>query len=88
MVSRVTGILKGREIHNFVFRNNLLMITCHGENRLFMLGFGVQIMNQLRLLIRSSVERSSEVKSAPIKTLDDFEDLEKESCKFYSSPKE
>jgi len=38
-------------------------------------------------LIKSSVERSSEVKSAPIKTLDDYEDLEQEPGKLFSPSK-
>lgn len=50
VVSKVSGVLKERNIHNFAFKNNILMVTCRGENRLFILGFGVGIMKQERNL--------------------------------------
>ena len=45
VVSKVTGILKDRKINNFVFRGNLMFVTCKDEDRLFLIGFGVGIMN-------------------------------------------
>ena len=48
VVSKVTGPLKNRSVHDFHYKNNILFSTCKQENRVFVVGFGVTIMTQVR----------------------------------------
>jgi hypothetical protein len=73
VVAKVSGILKKRKVENFLFKNNVLMVTCKKENRLFIMGFGVGMMKAVQKSAGSQ-QKASEIEST--RELQDFDDYE------------
>lgn len=79
VVSRVTGVLKGRKILSFAFRNNLVFLTCKEEPNLFIFAFGVPIMSSIKTLAATSNKNNSPTTPPTLRKIEDFDDFQHDS---------